>query len=98
MMKVEDSCGLAQLKASRESLLNQPSPHHNLLSRNNHPLRAHLAFLPLLLPPRKDGSSRSCSVIWWTPRNSLPSSIPKSIEKSSVCIKLLVRKSSSVLT
>ncbi len=55
-MRVEVSCGLAQRQASKKASLNLPSRHHNLLPRNSPPHRSHLAFLPLLLPTRKDGN------------------------------------------
>src|SRR5215813_8217760 len=94
MMKVEDSCGLAQLKASRKASLNQPSHHHNLLPSNSPPCRSHLSRLHLLLTLNAVNSP-SCSVIWSILPDSLPSSIPKTIVKSSVPINQLVRKSSS---
>jgi hypothetical protein len=47
MMKVEDPCGLAPLKASRKSSLNQPSQHHSLLHRHRPPPRLHLSLLPV---------------------------------------------------
>src|SRR5215510_10704964 len=81
--KVEDSYGLAQLKASRKSSLNSPSQHHSLLSRHCPPWRLHLSRLYLLLPTRKDGNSRSCSVIWSSPPSCHPNSTPKSIGRLS---------------
>src|SRR5262245_13909944 len=88
--KVEDSCGLAQLKASRKSSLNSPCQHHSLLSRHCPPRTLHLSRLSLLLLTRKDGSSPSCSVTWWTPPHSPPNLTQKTTEKSSERINLRV--------
>src|SRR6516162_5129499 len=41
-------------------------------SRHQQPLRQHC-----IPQTQKDGSSRSCSVIWWIPPNSPPSLTPK---------------------
>src|SRR5215813_12457667 len=96
--KVEDSCGLAQLKASRKASLNPPSSYHNLLPRTSHPLRSHLSRLHLLLPTRNVDSSRSCSVTSWTPLDSPSSSTQKTGVTWCVHTKTSARKSSSVLT
>src|SRR2546426_11213919 len=62
---------LSGLVTHRQSLLKRRTQHNRFLPRNSPPLRLHL------LPTRKDGSSRSCSVIWSIPPNCPPNSTRK---------------------
>src|SRR5215510_8876794 len=97
MTKGEVSFGLAILQGDTKSPLPLLRQHHRLLYRNSHPLRSHLALLPLLLM-RKDGSSPSCLLISWNRPPCPPSSTQKCTETWYVPINRLVQKSSSVLT
>src|SRR5438445_12137845 len=70
--------------------------HHNNLSSRKRNLLTHLHQNHAHQKPNVD-SSRSCSVIWWTPRNSPASSIPKTIGTWYVPTKKSARKSSNAM-
>src|SRR5262249_53083044 len=74
---VRYSCGRVKLPPPRQLPLTLFSYHHSLLHRNRHPTSLHLALQYILLTRNAD-SSRSCSVIWSSPRTSPPSSTLKS--------------------
>src|SRR5215471_7735448 len=75
----------------RQPLHHQCNPRsRSTTSRHKPPLHQHR-----IPQTQKDGNSRSCSVIWSILPDSLPSSTPKSTERWSVPINLLVLKSSS---
>src|SRR5215470_2613447 len=94
MTMAEVSSGLVHLEESKsQPLLSQPNslqPSKTTLPKPNHP--------PNIAHQKpKDGNSRSCSVISWTPPNFPPNSIPKTIGTWSVHIKKSARKSSNVM-
>src|SRR5215510_9287099 len=91
----EDSRGLVKPKSGKERPDHQPRHQPNRpYSQTNLP-KPSLHHLPLIPLKRNVVNSPSCSVTWWTPRNSPPSSTQKSTGKSSVPINRLVLISSS---
>src|SRR5215813_9435697 len=92
MKMVEYSCGLETLPHPLPQPLNLLCQHHSQLCRNSHPLRLNLSLLHLLLTLNAD-SSRSCSVISWTPLDSPADWTPKSTGTWSVPTKTSARES-----
>src|SRR5690348_13440050 len=91
----EFSSGLVTSKGQRKLPLNLTRRHYNLLHNTISQCRVCRLQAQHVHPKLKDDNSPSCSVTWWTPRNSPPNSIPKTIGTWYVHTKKSALQSSS---